>query len=159
MNGNSRAVRILAEFRLATDQVQISRSPNGDLIIHPCPARRGQSLFDTLAGARAGTAEAVIYLLDTNILIYLIKNRPPLVAERIDQLADSDSLARSFITWAELLPGAEGCQHRAATLQQLDALARQVPVLVPDGAAISGSPPTPWPSKLWSGPSEPGPTP
>jgi tRNA(fMet)-specific endonuclease VapC len=35
----------------------------------------------------------LFYLLDTNILIDLIKNRPPQVAERIDQLADDDSPA------------------------------------------------------------------
>ncbi|NQV09750.1 MAG: type II toxin-antitoxin system VapC family toxin [Cyanobacteria bacterium] len=78
----------------------------------------------------------MIYLLDTNILIYLIKNRPPQVAERNDQLTDDDSLAMSFVTWAELLRGAEGSQLREATLQQLDALARQVPVLYPEGPAI-----------------------
>ncbi len=54
MNGNSQAVRIPAEFRLATDRVQITRSPNGDLIIHPCPAQRGQALLDTLAGFEPG---------------------------------------------------------------------------------------------------------
>jgi len=58
------------------------------------------------------------------------------VAERIDQLADDDSLAMSFVTWAELLRGAQGSQRREATLQQLDALARQVPVLYPEGPAI-----------------------
>lgn len=50
MNGNSQAVRIPAEFRLLTDRVQITRSASGDLIIHPCPAQRGQALLDTLAG-------------------------------------------------------------------------------------------------------------
>lgn len=50
MNGNSQAVRIPAEFRLSTDRVQITRSPSGDLIIHPCPLQRGQALLDTLAG-------------------------------------------------------------------------------------------------------------
>jgi len=78
----------------------------------------------------------VIVLLDTNILIDLIKNHPPQVAERIDALAPNDSLAMSFITWAELLRGAEGSQRREATLRQLDLLARQVPVLVPEGAEI-----------------------
>jgi tRNA(fMet)-specific endonuclease VapC len=78
----------------------------------------------------------VIYLLDTNILIYLSKNRPPQVAERIDALSDDDSLAMSFITWAELLRGAEGSQRREATLQQLEALRRLVPVLFPDGPGI-----------------------
>lgn len=78
----------------------------------------------------------MIHLLDTNILIYLLKNRPPQVAERIDALADEDSLAMSFLTWAELLQGAEGSQRREATLAQLDALARQVQVLYPGGPAI-----------------------
>ena len=78
----------------------------------------------------------MIYLLDTNILIYLIKNQPPQVAERIDALADDDKLAMSFITWAELLRGAEGSQRREATLQQLQVLVRQVPVLYPQGPGI-----------------------
>jgi tRNA(fMet)-specific endonuclease VapC len=78
----------------------------------------------------------VIVLLDTNILIYLIKNHPPQVAERIDALDPGDSLAMSFITWAELLQGAEGSQRREATLRQLDQLARQVPVLYPEGPQI-----------------------
>lgn len=78
----------------------------------------------------------MIHLLDTNILIYLLKNRPPRMAERIDALADEDTLAMSFITWAELLQGAEGSQRPEATLAKLDALARQVQVLYPDGPAI-----------------------
>ena len=50
MNGNSQAVRIPAEFRLSTDEVQISRTPEGDLIIHPCPPQRGRALLEALAG-------------------------------------------------------------------------------------------------------------
>lgn len=50
MNGNSQAVRIPAEFRLSTDRVQISRTPEGDLLIHPCPSRRGQALLQALSG-------------------------------------------------------------------------------------------------------------
>ena len=53
MNGNSQAVRIPAEFRLSTDQVQISRTPEGDLIIHPCPPQRGLALLEALAGFEA----------------------------------------------------------------------------------------------------------
>lgn len=78
----------------------------------------------------------MIFLLDTNILIVLIKNHPPQVAERIDALDPNDSLAMSFITWAELLQGAEGSQRREATLRQLDQLARQVSVLYPEGPQI-----------------------
>ena len=40
MNGHSQAVRIPAKFRLATDRVQISRTAEGDLLIHPCPRQR-----------------------------------------------------------------------------------------------------------------------
>ena len=50
MNGNSQAVRIQAEFRLNTDRVQISRTADGDLLIHPCPTQRGQALLHMLAG-------------------------------------------------------------------------------------------------------------
>lgn len=35
---DGQAVGIPAKFRLATDRVQITRSPNGDLVIHPCRA-------------------------------------------------------------------------------------------------------------------------
>jgi tRNA(fMet)-specific endonuclease VapC len=78
----------------------------------------------------------VIYLLDTNILIYLIKQRPPRVAERINQLPGSDQLAMSFVTWAELLQGAAGSERRVVVERQLDALARQVEVLYPQDACI-----------------------
>ena len=78
----------------------------------------------------------MIYLLDTNILIYLTKNRPPQVADRIDAIRDEDRLAMSFVTWAELLRGAEGSQRREATLQQLEALTRLVQVLYPQGKGI-----------------------
>lgn len=56
MNGNSQAVRIPAEYRLNTDRVQISRTADGDLLIHPCPTQRGQALLQTLAGFDADFA-------------------------------------------------------------------------------------------------------
>ena len=78
----------------------------------------------------------MIYLLDTNILIYLIKQRPPQVAERIDQLPSSDQLVMSFVTWAELLLGAVGSSRRGAVERQLEALARQVEVRYPEDTQI-----------------------
>lgn len=78
----------------------------------------------------------MIYLLDTNILIYLIKQHPPAVAQRVDALPAEDRLCMSFITWAELLKGAERSTRKADVLRRLDALARQVPVLYPGGPAI-----------------------
>jgi antitoxin VapB len=47
-NGNSQAVRIPAEFRLAADRVAISRNEMGDLIIRAMPVERGQALLDAL---------------------------------------------------------------------------------------------------------------
>jgi len=47
----------------------------------------------------------VIYLLDTNILIYLIKNQPPTIAQKVNSLPADAKLAMSFITWAGLLKG------------------------------------------------------
>lgn len=76
------------------------------------------------------------YLLDTDILIYLIKNRPPEIAAHIDALADEETLCMSFITWAELLKGAERSTRKAEVLRRLDGLARQVPVRYPGGPAI-----------------------
>jgi antitoxin VapB len=59
MNGNSQAVRIPAEFRLSSDRVQISRTPEGDLLIHPCPSQRGQALLQALSSFDAEFVEAL----------------------------------------------------------------------------------------------------
>ena len=67
-------------------------------------------------------------MLDTNILIYLIKNRPPAVAERVNRLASEDGLCMSFVTHAELLKGAERSTRKDEVLRQLAALTRIVPV-------------------------------
>jgi tRNA(fMet)-specific endonuclease VapC len=78
----------------------------------------------------------VIYLLDTNILIYLIKNQPPATAQRVNALKEDARLCMSFITWAELLKGAERSVRKPAVVRRLEALARQVEVLYPAGPAI-----------------------
>lgn len=78
----------------------------------------------------------MIYLLDTNILIYLIKNQPPGIARRVDALPQEARLCMSFVTWAELLKGAERSTRKRVVLRRLDALARQVTVLYPGGPAI-----------------------
>ncbi|GAB1392585.1 antitoxin [Rhodocyclaceae bacterium] len=49
MNGNSQAVRIPQEFRLTTKQVEITRTEQGDLLIHPVPVDRGAALLEALA--------------------------------------------------------------------------------------------------------------
>lgn len=69
------------------------------------------------------------YLLDTNILIYLLKNRPESVAQRVNALPGEASLGMSFFTYAELLKGAERSSHKGDVLTRLERLTRQVPVI------------------------------
>ena len=49
MNGNSQAVRIPHEFRLDTQQVEVSRNEQGELIIRPLAPDRGQAILEALA--------------------------------------------------------------------------------------------------------------
>ncbi|MBM3336685.1 MAG: type II toxin-antitoxin system VapC family toxin, partial [Betaproteobacteria bacterium] len=70
----------------------------------------------------------MIYLLDTNTLIYLIKNKPPSVAGRVNALDKDATLGMSFITYAALLKGAERSTRKAEVLRQLGQLVRVVPV-------------------------------
>lgn len=76
------------------------------------------------------------YMLDTNMLIYLIKHRPASVVERVNALPGDDALCMSFVTYAELLKGAERSSRKADVLRRLDGLTRQVPVLYDTGRAM-----------------------
>ena len=60
------------------------------------------------------------FMLDTNILNYLIKNKPPSVAQRINALGDDAQLCMSFLTFAELLKGAQRSTRKPEVLRQLD---------------------------------------
>ena len=75
-------------------------------------------------------------MLDTNILIYLIKNKPESVMQRVNALGDDDELYMSFVTYAELLKGAEGSTRKPDVLRRLEGLTRQVPVLYPSGPGL-----------------------
>jgi antitoxin VapB len=39
--------------------VQISRTPEGDLLVHPCPSQRGQALMQALNGFDADFVDAL----------------------------------------------------------------------------------------------------
>lgn len=67
-------------------------------------------------------------MLDTNILIYLLKNKPPSIAETINALDKDAVLCMSFITHAELLKGAERSSRKAKVLLQLIQLTQLIPV-------------------------------
>lgn len=70
----------------------------------------------------------MIYMLDTNILIYLLKNKPPTVAERINSLDTESSMCMSFFTYAELLKGAERSTRKTQVIKQLYQLTQIIPV-------------------------------
>lgn len=75
-------------------------------------------------------------MLDTNILIYLLKGKAPGVSERMNSLHAQDRTVMSFVTWAELLLGAARSSRQGRVLQQLGSLTLHVPVLYPDGPRI-----------------------
>lgn len=76
----------------------------------------------------------MIYMLDTNIIIYLIKNRPQAVADRVANLSANDRLTMSFVTYAELLKGANGSQNPEKSLANIAKITQRIEVLYPDHA-------------------------
>lgn len=76
------------------------------------------------------------FMLDTNIIIYLIKNKPESVAAKVDQLNPNDELVMSFVTYAELLKGAENSSQKAKVLHNLEKLIEQILVIYPADAQI-----------------------
>src|SRR5690606_14327772 len=93
-------------------------------------SRISRSAFDARQGG------FVIYLLDTNILIYLLKNNPPSVAAHIDTLPAEVQLKMSFFTYAELLKGAQNSSKTADVMRKLAVLTRQIPVLYQSSASL-----------------------
>ena len=74
------------------------------------------------------------YLLDTNICIYIQRQKPGEVLARFQKLKPGDA-AISVITWGELLYSAEKSQQRKKALQLLEEFKTLVPVLpMPENA-------------------------
>ena len=68
------------------------------------------------------------YILDTNICIYIIKQKPQSVLAKFSTLKPG-AVAMSLITHAELMYGAERSQSRQAALDRLMELTTLIPVL------------------------------
>ncbi len=68
------------------------------------------------------------YLLDTDICIYIAKNRPAEARRRFEACSPGD-LAMSVVTFGELRHGAEKSQARDQALATLTALAETISVL------------------------------
>ena len=75
------------------------------------------------------------YMLDTNILIYAIKNRPKKVRETFK--SHSDYLSMSSVTLGELIYGAERSAQVARNLQDIESLAAHMDVLPFDYLAVT----------------------
>jgi tRNA(fMet)-specific endonuclease VapC len=73
------------------------------------------------------------YLLDTNICIYIAKQKPPSVAKRFAKLA-AGAVGMSLVTFGELRYGAEKSQQRVQALDTLERLRVVIPVIHPDSA-------------------------
>ena len=76
---------------------------------------------------------ALRYLLDTNICIYIAKQRPPSVAKRFAKL-EVGTVGMSLITFGELRFGAEKSASSARALDALEQLTGLIPVIEPDAA-------------------------
>jgi tRNA(fMet)-specific endonuclease VapC len=73
------------------------------------------------------------YLLDTNIVVYTIKNRPQWVKERFQQ--HHGRMAISAVTLGELIFGAERSQQVERNLADIEELAARLEVLPFDSKA------------------------
>lgn len=70
---------------------------------------------------------AARYLLDTNICIYIQRQRPPEVLAHFKKLKPGEAMI-SVITWGELLYGAEKSTRRPDALDTLREFAALIPV-------------------------------
>ena len=77
----------------------------------------------------------MLYMLDTNICIYLLLGCPPGVASRLEAKREGD-VVMSVVTYAELRAGIEmQLANRAHDEQVLTLLTQRIPVLSFDSAA------------------------
>ena len=75
------------------------------------------------------------YLLDTNICIYIQRERPVQVRAHLERQKPG-SVGLSIITWGELLYGAARSQQPRKTRRNLDVLIAMIPILaLPEGSA------------------------
>jgi tRNA(fMet)-specific endonuclease VapC len=74
------------------------------------------------------------YLLDTNICIYIAKQKPSGVLARLQRLRPGD-VGMSVITYLELVCGAWKSQHREENLERIKDLELLIPVLPMDASA------------------------
>ncbi len=75
------------------------------------------------------------YLLDTNIMIYAIRNRPRLLREKFNRLPDQ--MAISSVTWGELVYGVERSAQPDRNLADIESMAARLEVIPFDQSAAN----------------------
>ena len=73
-------------------------------------------------------------MLATNICIYIKKNKPPCVLEKLKSL-NANEVCMSSITYVELFYGAMKSQYPIKNIEQIIALKKSIPILQFDEAA------------------------
>ncbi len=68
------------------------------------------------------------YLLDTNILIYIARRKPPAVESRLARLRPGD-VAMSIVSYLELVYGAQRSQRPKENLERVEQLEQLIPAL------------------------------
>lgn len=71
----------------------------------------------------------MLYLLDTNICIYLMKRKPLSYFEKLEQLQQSNEIVTSSIVLAELQYGVANSQQKQQSQINLNSLLRKLIVL------------------------------
>jgi len=74
----------------------------------------------------------MMYMLNTKIIIYLIKNKSQSIAECVAGLSPNDHLVMSFIIYGELPKGANGSRNREKLLFSIARLTKKISVVYPD---------------------------
>jgi len=80
-----------------------------------------------------------VYMLDTNICIYIQRRKPPQVLQRFKAMRYGDAVI-SLITWGELLYGAAKSQNPQKVREALTEFVSLVPVMpmAPDTGVVYG---------------------
>lgn len=79
----------------------------------------------------------MIYMIDTNILIYQMKNMFPQITARINTAEEQGAqLVMSFVTYTELLKGAENSTQKSKVLKRIAQLSEKIKVVYPSDHSI-----------------------
>lgn len=79
----------------------------------------------------------MIYMIDTNILIYQMKNMFPQITAKINIAEEQGAqLVMSFVTYTELLKGAENSSQKSKVLQRIAQLSEKIKVVYPSDHSI-----------------------